>query len=203
MTLGARARAAGARLPAQPAAGRAASTRSNRSPSTGRSMRRPCKTRAGIDDFERARPRKRVVTTGCGQGSVFGDLMDEIDAIRLPPQRSGRTHHAGTLYAHASTRCGSARAPYKSAGSVHGCALFRGRRDADVRRGRRAATTRSTPSPAGCGMQRRRRRRQGLLHDRPADQRDGDEVGADGRADRRLAQRHHADGARARRHASG
>ena len=26
---------------------------------------------------------------------------------------------------------------YKSAGSVHGCALFRGERDADVRRGRR------------------------------------------------------------------
>ena len=39
------------------------------------------------------------------------------------------------------------------------------------------------------------RRRQDVLHDRPPDERDGDQVGADGRADRRLAQRHHADGA--------
>jgi len=27
----------------------------------------------------------RVVTTGCGQGSVFGDLVNDIDAIQLPP----------------------------------------------------------------------------------------------------------------------
>src|SRR5215467_3511726 len=27
--------------------------------------------------------RKRTVTTGCGQGTVFGDLMAEIDAIQL------------------------------------------------------------------------------------------------------------------------
>ena len=43
---------------------------------------------------------------------------------------------------------------------------------------------------------RRARRRQGLLHHRPADQRDGDEGGADGRAHRRVAQRRHADGPR-------
>ena len=29
------------------------------------------------------RMKKRTVTTGCGQGTVFGDLMEEIDAIRL------------------------------------------------------------------------------------------------------------------------
>jgi formate dehydrogenase accessory protein FdhD len=27
-----------------------------------------------------------VVTTGCGQGSVFGGLMDDVDQHRLPPQ---------------------------------------------------------------------------------------------------------------------
>ena len=32
------------------------------------------KTRQGISNIE-ARTRKRVVTTGCGQGSVFGDMM--------------------------------------------------------------------------------------------------------------------------------
>ena len=41
------------------------------------------KTRSGIDEIE-ARTARRVVTTGCGQGSVFGGLMDEIDSVRLP-----------------------------------------------------------------------------------------------------------------------
>src|SRR3954462_13255521 len=41
------------------------------------------KTRAGIDRIEE-RTSKRVVTTGCGQGSVFGALMDEVDSLRLP-----------------------------------------------------------------------------------------------------------------------
>ena len=41
------------------------------------------KTRAGIADIQ-ARTARRVVTTGCGQGSVFGDLMDELDGIALP-----------------------------------------------------------------------------------------------------------------------
>ena len=27
--------------------------------------------------------KKRTVTTGCGQGTVFGDLMEEIDSIKL------------------------------------------------------------------------------------------------------------------------
>src|SRR5690606_32533714 len=35
-------------------------------------------TRNGIEDIE-ARTAQRVVTTGCGQGSVFGGLMDELD----------------------------------------------------------------------------------------------------------------------------
>jgi FdhD protein len=29
---------------------------------------------------------RRTVTTGCGQGTVFGDLMEEIDQIALPAQ---------------------------------------------------------------------------------------------------------------------
>ncbi|NCP40637.1 MAG: sulfurtransferase FdhD, partial [Rhodoferax sp.] len=40
------------------------------------------KTRQGISNIE-ARTAKRVVTTGCGQGSVFGDLMAEVDQIKL------------------------------------------------------------------------------------------------------------------------
>src|SRR6476661_8240431 len=36
----------------------------------------------GIADIEERTARK-VVTTGCGQGSVFGGLMDEVDRIVL------------------------------------------------------------------------------------------------------------------------
>src|SRR5690606_33350385 len=42
------------------------------------------KTRNGIANVEE-RTKRRVVTTGCGQGSVFGGLMDEVDQIVLPP----------------------------------------------------------------------------------------------------------------------
>src|SRR5215210_5042836 len=34
---------------------------------------------AGLDE----KMEKRTVTTGCGQGTVFGSLMDEVDTIRL------------------------------------------------------------------------------------------------------------------------
>jgi FdhD protein len=78
------------------------------------------KTRAGIDDLE-ARTAKRVVTTGCGQGSVFGDLMDEIESIQLPPARITQAELYGLLNA-----IRLQESTYKSAGSVHGCALFRG-----------------------------------------------------------------------------
>jgi FdhD protein len=77
-------------------------------------------TRGGVPDIE-ARTAKRIVTTGCGQGTVFGSLMDEVDNIRLGGTRVSQ----GTLYAllDAMRRHDTI---YKSAGSVHGCALFAG-----------------------------------------------------------------------------
>ncbi len=42
------------------------------------------KTRGGSADVA-ARTAKRVVTTGCGQGSMFGDLMQDIENRVLPP----------------------------------------------------------------------------------------------------------------------
>ena len=53
------------------------------------------KTRHGLADLE-AKTRKRTTTSGCGQGTVFGDLMDEIENVRLP---MGATLSQGTLYA--------------------------------------------------------------------------------------------------------
>ena len=64
---------------------------------------------------------ERVVTTGCGQGSVFGDLMGSIDEIALPQAQITQAQLYGlvnTIRLQEST--------YKSSGSVHGCALFQG-----------------------------------------------------------------------------
>lgn len=78
------------------------------------------KTRHGIDNLEQ-RTATRVVTTGCGQGSVFGGLMDEIDQIKL----SGSALKQSELYGLVNA-IRLKETTYKSAGSVHGCALFSG-----------------------------------------------------------------------------
>ena len=79
------------------------------------------KSRRPLEDIE-SRTARRTVTTGCGQGTVFGDLMDDIEAIRLPGEaRLDESTLHGLLDAvrrHETI--------YKAAGAVHGCALFRG-----------------------------------------------------------------------------
>ena len=75
-------------------------------------------TRTALQNLD-AKMQKRTVTTGCGQGTVFGDLMEEIDAIRL---RNDVLLSEATLY----TLLDAVRRHetiYKSAGAVHGCAL--------------------------------------------------------------------------------
>lgn len=76
-------------------------------------------TRSGVPNIEE-RTSKRVVTTGCGQGSVFGGLMDEVDDIVLPT--TARLKQS-TLYGIVDT-IRTSQSIYKQAGSVHGCALF-------------------------------------------------------------------------------
>jgi FdhD protein len=78
-------------------------------------------TRAGISALG-ARMAKRTVTTGCGQGTVFGGLMDEIDAVRL---RDEVRLEEETLYALLDA-VRRHETVYKSAGAVHGCALAAG-----------------------------------------------------------------------------
>ncbi len=77
------------------------------------------KTHAGIAAIEE-RTSRRVVTTGCGQGSIFGGLLDDIDAIKLPDARlpQAALFEILSLIRQQDTT-------YKSSGSVHGCALFR------------------------------------------------------------------------------
>jgi FdhD protein len=77
-------------------------------------------TRAGIDRIEE-RTARRVVTTGCGQGSVFGALMEDVEALTLPEAAITQAHLYGIVNA-----IRLQESTYKSAGSVHGCALFRG-----------------------------------------------------------------------------
>lgn len=76
-------------------------------------------TRNGILDVEE-RTAKKVVTTGCGQGSVFGGLMDEVDSIALPPDARLRQSVVYRIVETIRTQ----QSIYKQAGSVHGCALF-------------------------------------------------------------------------------
>ena len=77
-------------------------------------------TRSGVADLD-AKMSKRTVTTGCGQGTVFGDLMEEIDSIRLRDDVR-LTEDALHALLDAVRRHETV---YKSAGAVHGCALIK------------------------------------------------------------------------------
>ena len=75
-------------------------------------------TRHGVENLE-ARLEKRTVTTGCGQGTVFGGLMDEIDSIKL---RDDVTLEDFQLFSLVE-QVRKYETIYKQAGAVHGCAL--------------------------------------------------------------------------------
>ncbi len=62
---------------------------------------------------------KRTKTTGCGEGTVFGDLMEEIDTIHLRDDVSLKQE---TLFAMLNN-VRIHESIYKQAGAVHGCAL--------------------------------------------------------------------------------
>ena len=76
-------------------------------------------TQNGIADLS-SKMEKRTVTTGCGQGTVFGDLMAEIDSVKLRDdvRLTEETFFAllNAVRVHDTV--------YKQAGAVHGCALF-------------------------------------------------------------------------------
>ncbi len=80
-------------------------------------------TRHGLPDLA-AKTARRTVTTGCGQGTVFGDLMHETAGLTLPPPERARIRQS-TLAAMLETMR-QQDSIHRKAGSVHGCALFRG-----------------------------------------------------------------------------
>jgi FdhD protein len=81
------------------------------------------RTHQGVADFA-TKTARRVVTTGCGQGTVFGDVMTQLDAIRLPDAQSARIRQS-TLHRMLETMR-QQDSIHRKAGSVHGCALFQG-----------------------------------------------------------------------------
>lgn len=80
------------------------------------------RTRGGLHDIE-ARTAHRVVTTGCGQGTVFGDVLSHIGSMQLPDAQSARIRQS-TLGRILETMR-QQDSIHRKAGSVHGCALFR------------------------------------------------------------------------------
>ena len=75
-------------------------------------------TTDGKSDIEE-KTRKKTVTTGCGQGTVYGDLMEEIGSIRL---RDDVSLADADLFALVE-KVRKHETIYKQAGAVHGCAL--------------------------------------------------------------------------------
>ncbi len=81
------------------------------------------RTRHGVQDMA-AKTAHRVVTTGCGQGTVFGDAMTQLHTVTLPDAQTARIRQS-TLHRMLETMR-QQDSIHRKAGSVHGCALFQG-----------------------------------------------------------------------------
>jgi FdhD protein len=62
---------------------------------------------------------KKTVTSGCGQGTMFGNLMEEVDQIQLRSDVSLKDEDLFVLL----EKVRKHETIYKQAGAVHGCAL--------------------------------------------------------------------------------
>ena len=71
-------------------------------------------------DFEE-KLRKKTQTSGCAQGTVFGDLMEEFDKIVLD---ANARMHTSWLY-QLTKKINTAPSLYLKAGAIHGCVLCR------------------------------------------------------------------------------
>src|SRR5262244_3512267 len=69
-------------------------------------------------DFE-DKLKKKTLTSGCAQGTVFGDLMERFEEVRLDPDAVLRT---SWLYA-LTRKINTAPSLYLAAGAIHGCVL--------------------------------------------------------------------------------
>jgi FdhD protein len=63
--------------------------------------------------------KKKTLTSGCAQGTVFGDLMEKIEEIRLDPDAVLKTSWIYAL----SKQINLTPSLYLAAGAIHGCVL--------------------------------------------------------------------------------
>jgi FdhD protein len=63
--------------------------------------------------------RKKTLTSGCAQGTAFGDVMERFDSVRLDTAATIRTSWLITL----SRRINTQPSLYLEAGAIHGCVL--------------------------------------------------------------------------------
>ena len=63
--------------------------------------------------------KKKIQTSGCAQGTVFGDLMEEFDSIQLNPRARVKTSWLYQL----TKKINTAPSLYLKAGAIHGCVL--------------------------------------------------------------------------------
>jgi FdhD protein len=69
-------------------------------------------------DYEK-KLRKKTLTSGCAQGTVFGDLMEKFEDVRLPENAVLRTSWLYTL----TRKINTVPSLYLAAGAIHGCVL--------------------------------------------------------------------------------
>ena len=69
-------------------------------------------------DFE-TKLRKKTLTSGCAQGTAFGDVMETFDASRLPADAVLKTSWLYTL----TKKINTVPSLYLEAGAIHGCVL--------------------------------------------------------------------------------
>ncbi len=68
--------------------------------------------------------RKKTMTSGCAQGTVFGDMLERFEEITLPESTKLRTSDLYALQKKINTQ----PSLYLKAGAIHGCALCEGDR---------------------------------------------------------------------------
>lgn len=71
----------------------------------------------GVDALS-VEPRHRIITTGCGQGTIYSCTLDRLYEYRMSPSPVRQS----AIYA-ALKQVGRYNAVYRRSGSVHGCAL--------------------------------------------------------------------------------
>ncbi len=63
--------------------------------------------------------KKKTLTSGCAQGTVFGDLMEKFEDVKLSPNAILKTSWLYTL----TRKINTSPSLYLTAGAIHGCVL--------------------------------------------------------------------------------